>query len=318
MNLNIFLAGAATQPAAAKREIAKLRPIARRTNAAGVQIPGLKHLNGGGKGSTGLAQGGQKPFIFGAGSGPQQPIGFGQALAEGQSFNFGMGAQQQLAPWPQPTPVQQAPPPAPAPAPVVPVSAPVQPAPVSAPAPTPTQLSPSEPVHDPRFDQEQVSDAEDDEDVAPAARSTQGALAFVEPNQDDPSAGRLLKRDGKLDHGQKEKLNGCIRAGVSTVVKKKVRGAGPAPFGMTLMQANRTSAALKKLLEESCETGPLDDAIEVFISDVFWNFDTAGTGESVPPQEGHEPILFSTFYIMCVANIKTYMKACSTLRNTFV
>lgn len=151
--------------------------------------------------------------------------------------------------------------------------------------------------------------------MAPAPRSTQGTLAFVESNQADPSADRLLKKDGKLDDTQKVKLHGCIKAGVTAVVKKKVRGAGLGPFGMTLRQAGRTNAALKKLLEESCETGPLDDAIEVFISDVFWNLDTAGTGESIPSAEGHEPISLSTFYKMCVANIKTYMKTWSTLRN---
>lgn len=74
---------------------------------------------------------------------------------------------------------------------------------------------------------------------------------------------------------------------------------------MVFMQASRTNAALKKLLEESCETGPLDHAIEAFISDVFWNFDITGTGKSIPPAEGHAPISSSTFYKMCVANIKT-------------
>ena len=97
--------------------------------------------------------------------------------------------------------------------------------------------------------------------------------------------------------------------------QKEGQGCWPRPFGMTLMQADNTNAALKRLLEESCETGPLDDATQEFISDVSWKFDTAGTGESIPPAEGHESILFSTFYIMCVANIKTYMKAWSTLRN---
>lgn len=325
MNIHTFPAGAATQPAV-NRLIAKPRSIARRKDAAGVQIPGLDHLNSGGLGSTGPAQGGERPFLFGAGSGPQQPANIGQVQAQGESFNSGIGTEQQSARWTQPTTTNAAPAPAPAPAGVfsVPPSALAQPAVVSAPAPGPTQPPRSEPVHELRFDQGKVSDADDDEGVAPASWSTQGAtavvqstqstLAFFEPSQEDPAAGRLLKRGGSLDGTQKDKLHGCIRAGVTTVAKK-VRGAGPGPFGMTLMQASRTNAALKKLLQESCETGPLDDAIEAFISDVFWNFDTAGTGDSIQPAEGHEPILSSTFYKMCVANIKTYMKTWSTLRN---